>query len=175
MGLGLEEYGYQKKPLYEGSIALTFPCVKFGGTLVSGNKYPFGSAIAWAGINKQIKVVNSPNDKIIGVIPRSDYSEDYYDDDGLAGFNSETIKQIIFNETVGIRVYTETDILHNDPVYVRHTANGINTRLGVFRNDDDGGNAFLFPNAMWYPSDETVETGYIAKAGQTVTLIYRII
>lgn len=176
MGLGAEFYGYRKELLYEGSIALTFPCLTFGGTLVEGNKYPFGSAIAWNGVNKQIKVVNNANDKIIGVIPRVDYTEDYLDEDGLAGFNPSIHHQIKFYETVGIQVYVEQDILHNDPVYVRHTANGVvNTRLGVFRKDDDGGNAILFPNAMWYPTDDSVESGFIAKAGQTATLIYRVV
>lgn len=48
---------------------------------------------------------------------------------------------------IGVRVETAIASI-TDPVYFRHTAPGAERR-GALRNDDDGGNAELLPNARW--------------------------
>lgn len=171
------DYGYSREiganTVYEGDIANTFPCRKLGGTLISGNDYPFGSAIAWDGYNKRIKVVNSATDKIIGVLPRSEYSEDYKDSNDLYGYDATTLSQVWFLDQGGIAVLVEQDINHGDPVYARHTVNGTFLRTGIFRKDDDTGNATLIPNGVWYPAYETVEDGIIAKANTLAVLLLK--
>ena len=50
-----------------------------------------------------------------------------------------------------IYVVPETVITSNSPVYLRVAPNGLNTQLGAFRGDADGGSAVLIPvtSAIW--------------------------
>lgn len=48
-----------------------------------------------------------------------------------------------------IWVVTEVAVQPGDAVYARYTANGGNTQLGAFRNDDDTAKAIVIAQARW--------------------------
>jgi hypothetical protein len=51
-----------------------------------------------------------------------------------------------------IYVFPETDVASGDPVYCRFLGNGTSTFSGHFRNDSDGGKAFLVGSALFKTS-----------------------
>lgn len=51
-----------------------------------------------------------------------------------------------------ILVPTEVAVAPGDSVFFRHAVNGAQTRLGMFRNTNDGGNATQVTNARWRSS-----------------------
>lgn len=161
---GNTQHGYIDLLAYEGQILTNRGTTeRIGGRTVTGLKYPFGRGITWNGSNKEIRPLNNATDVMIGVLIRQPLYEDYIDADGAYGFPPN--ENVIFLQKGDIAVYVETDIAHNDPVYVRHTANGAGKdKVGVFRNDADTDNALLVPNARWLPLWDLPD-GAVAKAG----------
>lgn len=68
-----------------------------------------------------------------------------------------------------IYVVPETVVTAESAVYVRHAANGLNTTLGLFRGDADGGTCTLIPatSAKWREGNITV--GGIAVLELTIS------
>jgi hypothetical protein len=73
---------------------------------------------------------------------------------GFQGQISDGAVSFQERETIGVlrrgRIYAVVEDAHDfgDPVYIRHTANGGNTRLGGVRTDADTANATLVPGAV---------------------------
>jgi hypothetical protein len=162
---GNTKHGYIDVLAYEGQILTNRMTEKISGRTVTGELYPYGRAVKWNDSNKEIVPLDSETDVIIGVLIRAMLHEDYLDSNGDYGYPPN--ENVIFLRRGDIAVYTETNIAHNDPVFVRHTANGAGKdKIGVFRNDDDGASdtCIQLTNASWLPLWDTVD-GTIAKAG----------
>lgn len=96
---------------------------------------PFGVAVARSANSDVDRVLPaSASAEIMGVALQSYWAEnrDLSNDDGIAAGE-------YFNEMLEgtIWVKPEVNVQPGEPVYVRHTANGLLTQLGAFRNDGD--------------------------------------
>jgi hypothetical protein len=110
--------------------------IAFGSAVIRGANYDYGlSPTATGG-------------EFIGVAIREIVEEDQKDVNGQLGIK---IGQYFGRLSKGIiKVPIETDIAIGDPVFFRHTDNGLLVGKG-FRNDDDGGNADeITVGAKWF-------------------------
>lgn len=170
---GNTKHGYIDVLAYEGQILTNRMTEKIGGRTVAGELYPFGRAVKWNDSNKQIVPLDDATDVVAGILIRAILYEDYLDSNGAYGYPPN--ENVIILRRGDIAVYTETNIAHNDPVFVRFVANGAGKdRIGAFRNtaDPDGASAptcIQLTNASWLPLWDTVD-GTIAKAGGVAPL-----
>lgn len=170
---GNTQHGYIDVVAYEGQILTNRMTEKIGGRTVAGNLYPFGRAVKWNDSNKQIVPLDDSADSVAGILIRAGLYEDFVDANGDYGYPVD--ENIILLRRGDIAVYTETDIAHNDPVFVRFVANGAGKdKIGVFRNaqDLDGASAATcieLTNAKWIPLFDRAD-GLIAKAGGVAPL-----
>ncbi len=74
---------------------------------------------------------------------------------GMPGYPTGTLAHYVDGDLVpcaqegSIGVFTEEAVADQDPVYVRIAAGAGGTVLGAFRNDAEGGNCILVPNARF--------------------------
>lgn len=119
----------------------------FGSAVVRGTAYDDGvSPTATGG-------------EFIGIVIREIINEDAKDENGNLGIRAG---QYFGRLTKGIIVVPiEVDIAIGDPVFFRHTDNGLLVGKG-FRNDDDGGNADeITVGAKWFKPGKAGQTAYL--------------
>jgi hypothetical protein len=109
-------------------------------SLGAGVTIPFGRAVVSHSVEGQCDLPASSSEvlnKLRGVAVKDETRK------SGTGYSANEAVRVMTRGRIYVQV--EETVATDDPVYVRHTANGGNTTLGIFRNDDDSGNAELFP------------------------------
>jgi hypothetical protein len=144
-------YSIEHAGAYEGGRATSGPCVAVAGLNKQGAEVKFGRFVALVpgGSNANLTGLK-PNDyvpfgllaggasKILGVLIHDMAHEDTIPQ-GVQGVADGKMGSILKQGTIYVKA--EVAMLPGDPVFVRHTANGGNTDLGLIRNDADTANA----------------------------------
>jgi hypothetical protein len=95
-------------------------------------------------------ITNTTSDGLYGVALRTQNKMNLYASTGSDGAAPYYEGDCVSMLTKGrVYVYVEDTLDSDDAVYMRFAPNGANTRLGVFRSDDDSGTAVLVPDAVW--------------------------
>lgn len=158
----------------EGQIITNRTRIRRTGYNKSGVIIPFGRPVVYAGNNINMELPSATEQTIIGITYLDRIFEDAVDANDDSGVPNN--KHFGYLTSGDIFVRTEVDIAHNDPVYFRHTANGVGKSvIGRFRNDadlddDTDPTCDLLPNARFLPVYENIDGAVIAKAGELVIL-----
>lgn len=153
----------------EGQLVTNRMRTRRTGYNKSGVVIPFGRPVVYAGNNINMELPSATGQVIIGITYLDRIFEDAVDANGDSGIPNN--KHFSYLTKGDIFVRTEVDIAHNDPVYFRHTANGVGKSvIGRFRNSADTATCDLLPNARFLPIYENTNGAVIAKAGELVIL-----
>lgn len=157
---------------YEGMRASNRLITTRSGYNATGVVLPFGRPVRFTGNNREVALPSATGQNIVGITLLSRQYEDALDAQNHSGY--PTNESVVFLIEGDILVRVEEDINFNDPVYFRHTVNGVNNVIGRFRNDADTATCDLLPGASYFPIFDRVDSGVIARAGELIGLSIRL-
>lgn len=95
-------------------------------------------------------ITNTTSDTLYGVALRTQTKMNLYAQTGSNGASPYYEGDCVSMLTKGrVYVLVEDEVTSDDPVYMRFVANGLNTKLGSFRADDDSGTCVEVVGAVW--------------------------
>lgn len=114
------------------------------------DEIPFGRAVAKdSATDSACKLPDGAGVDIVGIAVRDSATEE---SDATAENAYATESAVAVLRRGRIYVVVEEAVTPDDAVFVRHTANGLLTSLGIFRTDNDGGNALEITSARYVTS-----------------------
>ncbi|OHD25173.1 MAG: hypothetical protein A2Y38_06665 [Spirochaetes bacterium GWB1_59_5] len=117
------------------------------------DEIPFGRAVAKVtGDDNGVELPDSGAAVLLGVAVR-DISVEEGDATAENAFAADSAVGVLRRGQIWVQV--EEAVTPDDAVFVRHTANGPLTKLGIFRTDADGGNAIALTTAKFLTSAAT--------------------
>jgi hypothetical protein len=163
---------------YEGQIITNRPTVTRSVYNKTGSILPFGRPVVYSGNNKEVRLPNTNDEKVIGISILSRLYEDAVNSQGDSGYPTDESVLILVEGDILVR--TESVINFGDRPYFRHTANGTGKLvIGRFRDTADNisstASCDLLPNASFFPIFERPDSTVIAKAGELVGLSIKLI
>lgn len=106
----------------------------------------FGLGVVYGTGDDQCKVPTSGTDKPIGFT----VFEHKREVNGTVKYNQYDTALVMRRGELWVKA--EVDVVKGDPVFIRHTASGLNTTLGKARNTNDSSTALAVPNATFITS-----------------------